>query len=371
MSRKGENIYKSKDGRWEGRYKKGTADNGKIIYGSCYGKSYREVKVKLEQCKQKSHFESAKKSSFAKSFGAYCDEWLAVNRNIVKESTLVKYYSAIENHIKPYFGRYQPEKITTEQTADFVNMIIHTKRLSSKTAKDLAVLLKTILKYIAKNNSDMKMIDVAMPKTTAKEIRVLSQEEQNRFVNYLLKDIDLNKFGVLFALMTGLRIGEVCALKVGDINMKEKTVTVRETVQRIRDLDGSGAKTKLVFTAPKSHTSVRVVPLTNTAYALCKANIGEMPPNAFLLTGTEDKVTEPRTLQYHIKKYSEACGIEDMHFHVLRHTFATRCVEVGFEIKSLSEVLGHSSPQITLERYVHSSLEFKRQNMTKLETIGW
>ena len=75
-------------------------------------------------------------------------------------------------------------------------------------------------------------------------------------------------------------------------------------------------------------------------------------------------------MQYKIKKYSEECGIEDLHFHVLRHTFATRCVEVGFEIKSLSEVLGHATPRITLERYVHSSLEFKRQNMTKLEAIG-
>ena len=89
-----------------------------------------------------------------------------------------------------------------------------------------------------------------------------------------------------------------------------------------------------------------------------------------MLTGSETKFIEPRVLQYHIKQYSEACGIENMHFHVLRHTFATRCVEVGFEIKSLSEVLGHSSPRITLERYVHSSLEFKRQNMTKLEAIG-
>ena len=177
--------------------------------------------------------------------------------------------------------------------------------------------------------------------------------------------------GVLFALMTGLRIGEVCALRAGDINMAEKTVTVRETVQRIKNLDGNSSKTKIVFTTPKSNTSVRVVPLTNTAYMLCKINTGKTPPNAFLLTGKEDKVIEPRTLQYHIKRYSMACGIEDMHFHVLRHTFATRCVEVGFEIKSLSEVLGHSSPQITLERYVHSSLELKRQNMTKLEAIGW
>ena len=371
MSRKGENIYKRKDGRWEGRYKTGTGANGRTQYKSCYGKTYREVKLKLEQCRQAPGLELVKARSFTNHFGAYCDEWLAVNRNKVKESTLAKYHYALENHIKPYFGNCQPEMITTEQTAAFVNQIIHTKQLSAKTAKDLAVLLKTILKYIAKSNSNMRLIDVSMPKIKAKEIRVLSKEEQERFVNYLLKDMDMYKFGVLFTLMTGLRIGEVCALRAGDINMEEKTVTVRETVQRIKNLDGNSSKTKIVFTAPKSDTSARVVPLTNTAYKLCKINIGKMASNSFLLTGTEDKAIEPRTLQYHIKRYSKACGIEDMHFHVLRHTFATRCVEVGFEIKSLSEVLGHSSPQITLERYVHSSLELKRQNMTKLEAIGW
>ena len=371
MSRRGENIYKRKDGRWEGRYKTGTGANGRTQYKSYYGKTYREVKSKLEHCRQTPRFEIVKTKNVVKLFGTYCDEWLAVNRDKVKESTLAKYHAALENHIKPYFGKYSPEMITTEQTADFLNEIIHIKHLSAKTAKDLAVLLKTILKYIAKCNNNMRLIDVSMPKTKAREMRILSKEEQKRFVDYLLKDMDFYKFGTLFALMTGLRIGEVCALRASDINMEEKTVTVRETVQRIKNLDGNSSKTKIVFSTPKSNTSVRVVPLTNTVYTLCKINSGKMPPNAFLLTGKEDKVIEPRTLQYHIKRYSKACGIEDMHFHVLRHTFATRCVEVGFEIKSLSEVLGHSSPQITLERYIHSSLELKRQNMTKLEAIGW
>ena len=147
-------------------------------------------------------------------------------------------------------------------------------------------------------------------------------------------------------------------------------MTARETMQRIKNLNNGGAKTKIVFTKPKSSTSARVVPLTNMAYELSKERLRKYAMNAFLLTGSETKTIEPRVMQYHIKKYSAACGIEDMHFHVLRHTFATRCVEVGFEIKSLSEVLGRSTPRITLERYVHSSLEFKRQNMTKLEAIG-
>ena len=368
MSRKGENIYKRKDGRWEGRYKKGTSVNGRTLYGSCYGRTYREVKEKLGMFKQKAPVESTKRSG--KLFGAYCDEWLNVNHSKVKESTVVKYHSAFENHIKPFFGGCKPEEITSEMTAEFVNRIIHTKHLSAKTAKDLAVLFKTVLKYAAKSNEKMRIIDVAMPKTEQKQIRVLTKEEQQRLIDYLLKDMDHLKFGVLFALMTGLRVGEVCALRYGDVDLEKRTVTVRETMQRIRDLDGSGAKTKIILTAPKSNTSVRVVPLTSNAYELCIAKVDKSLPRAFLLSGSEDMMIEPHVLQYRIKKYSAACGIENMHFHVLRHTFATRCVEVGFEIKSLSEVLGHSSPRITLERYVHSSLEFKRQNMTKLEAIG-
>ena len=365
MSRKGENIYKRKDGRWEGRYKKGVASNSRTIYGSCYGKTYREVKEKLENCKRK----MPQSLGCKKLFGTYCDEWLVVNQNNVKESTFVKYSTAIKNHIKPFFGGYQPEMITTELTAEFVNHLIEVKILSTKTVKDLTVLLKSILKYVASSRK-IDLIEIATPKYTAKQIRVLSKEEQQRFIGYLSADLDSPKFGVLFALMTGLRLGEVCALRVKDISLKEKTVTVRETMQRIKNLDNDGRKTKIVFTKPKSSTSARVVPLTNMAYELCKERLRKYAMNAFLLTGSETKTIEPRVMQYHIKKYSAACGIEDMHFHVLRHTFATRCVEVGFEIKSLSEVLGHSTPRITLERYVHSSLEFKRQNMTKLEAIG-
>ena len=368
MSRKGENIYKRKDGRWEGCYKKGVAANGRIIYGSCYGKTYREAKEKLEKYRQMPPTGTTS-SGRSKRFSDYCDEWLLFRQTNVKESTFVKYATALENHIKPFFGGYQSGLITTELTAAFANHLIHTEQLSAKTAKDISVMLKSILKYIAQNTNGMGMVEVAMPKYTAKEIRVLSYEEQQRLISFLLKDMDAYKFGVLFALTTGLRLGEVCALRAKDISLTEKTVTVRETMQRIKNT-GEGAKTKIVLTAPKSDTSARVVPLTNTAFELCRERADRYEKNAFLLTGSETKFIEPRVLQYHIKQYSEACGIENMHFHVLRHTFATRCVEVGFEIKSLSEVLGHSSPRITLERYVHSSLEFKRQNMTKLEAIG-
>ena len=125
---------------------------------------------------------------------------------------------------------------------------------------------------------------------------------------------------------------------------------------------------KVIITVPKSNYSARVIPLNEYLLALCHKFLSHNP-QAYFLTGSETKFTEPRTLQYKFKKYCKDCQLDNVHFHTLRHTFATRCVEAGFEIKSLSEILGHSTPKITLERYVHSSLELKRINMNKLNTV--
>ena len=199
-------------------------------------------------------------------------------------------------------------------------------------------------------------------------MRVLSREEQARFVSYLLEDMDTCKFGVLLALFTGVRIGELCALQWGKISLKEQTIRIDATLQRLRDTSAVGsARTRIVISTPKSDTSIRTIPITDYTAELC----GRMNPHssaAYVLTGT-DSFMEPRALQYMMEKYTRECGLEGVHFHTLRHTFATRAVEVGFEINSLSEVLGHAATTITLDRYVHSSLILKRDNMNKLTAI--
>lgn len=201
-------------------------------------------------------------------------------------------------------------------------------------------------------------------------MRVLSREEQARFVSYLLEDMDTCKFGVLLALFTGVRIGELCALQWGKISLKEQTIRIDATLQRLRDTSAVGsARTRIVISTPKSDTSVRTIPVTDYTAELC----GKMDPHssaAYVLTGTENFM-EPRTLQYRMEKYTRECGLEGVYFHTLRHTFATRAVEVGFEIKSLSEVLGHATTTITLDRYVHASLVLKRDNMKKLAAAGF
>ena len=179
--------------------------------------------------------------------------------------------------------------------------------------------------------------------------------------------MDACKFGILLALFTGMRIGELCALRWDNISMRGQTIKIASTMQRLKDME-EGRGTKIVIGSPKSDTSIRTIPMTDYAAELC----GRMRPGsstAFVLTGTSDYM-EPRTLQYRLEKYTKECGLEGVHFHTLRHTFATRCVEVGFEIKSLSEVLGHATTSVTLDRYVHSSIELKRSNMNKLSAVG-
>lgn len=369
MSKKGENIYKRKDNRWEARFVKTRTDKGKIKYGYCYAKTYREVKEKLQKAKLDLLNDVAPSSNLSKTFSLYIDEWLTVNRSTVKESTLVKYITNIENHIKPYLGKYCAKNISSKLIGEFSNKLLYEEGLSPKTVKDILVLLRSIVKFTAHSIPQMNSIEIVYPKDSKSEMKILSVPEQNRLINYLILNIDECKFGVLLSMMTGLRIGEICALKRKNISITERTITVNSTMQRLKNLDNNNeGKTKIYISNPKSDYSSRIIPLTDFLLDLSKKYLSNNPEN-FILTGKPDRYIEPRTLQNRIKKYGKECDISDLHFHMLRHTFATRCVEVGFEIKSLSEILGHSTPKITLERYVHSSIELKRNNMEKLSAI--
>ena len=176
--------------------------------------------------------------------------------------------------------------------------------------------------------------------------------------------MDRYKFGVLLSLYTGIRIGELCALQWEDFCISQSTLRIRKTMQCIQDLgNGSISKTKIVITEPKSQCSVRDIPLPSFIIDIAIPFISNS--KSYILTGN-DRYIEPRTMQNRFKRYVKESGIDDANFHALRHTFATRCVEVGFEIKSLSEVLGHANVNITLNRYVHSSFELKHSNMNKL-----
>ena len=371
MPRKGENIYRRKDNRREARYVKGYSCNGKTLYGYCYGTTYREAKEKVNIIKAALISGQMIQKSNRVCLSVICDQWLQLNRNKVKESSYVKYCTNIEKHIKPAIGEYSVQAVNSIVIENFSNRLLTEKSLAPKTVRDILSQLKSILQYAHKSIPGIELVEIVYPKLQKQKMRVLSREEQRFFVQYLIVDLDPCKFGVLFSLLTGLRIGEICALKWKDISIPDRYVSISSTMQRLRNTDSDQtAKTSIRVSSPKSDSSVRVIPLSDYLVDLC-SQWPEMDPEAYVLTGEPDKFIEPRMLQYRLAKYTKDCNLEGVHYHVLRHTFATRCVEVGFEIKSLSEVLGHSSPRITLERYVHSSMELKRDNMKKLSAIGY
>ena len=195
-------------------------------------------------------------------------------------------------------------------------------------------------------------------------MRVLTREEQGRFIAYLSASRDPVKFGTILALLTGLRIGELCALRWQDVDTEAGLLYVSRTMQRLACVN-EDTQTQIVTGDAKSSSARRVIPLIGSLAELCATYRCE-DRNAYILTGSPSRYMEPRTLQYRFDKYTAECKLEGVHFHTLRHTFATRCVESGFELKSLSEILGHSNAKVTLDRYIHSSLELKRENMNKL-----
>lgn len=361
---KGENIFKRKDGRWEARYIKERDLNGKIRYGYCYGKTYHDAKEKVNN-KRMGVLLGNSYDIKREKIGFYCDQWLSVHKTQVKESTYIKYQGFINHYIKFYLGDIYMDGITDEKIQLFTQELLNRCQLSTKTTKDILIVLRSILTYSQKQyRGNIYLPTIVYPRIEKKEMRILTHDEQTKFVQYLLNEMDNCKLGILLALTTGLRIGEICALQWKDISLPEGTIFVRGSMQRLQSFDTTeNVKTKIVIGTPKSNSSMRIIPMTQTMIDLC-TKMYQPNQDAFILTGNEHFM-EPRTLQYRFKKYINQCGITRVHFHTLRHTFATRCVEAGFEVKSLSEVLGHSSTAITLDRYVHSFLDLKRRNMEK------
>ena len=367
MPRRGENIYKRKDGRWEARYMKSHV-NGKAQYSSVYAKTYKEVKEKLA-----SKISTVEKESIASDrFEIIALEWLSSIRTQLKESSSVKYLNIINTYLLPTFESTFIDSITKDNVSDFCNSLLSgddkRQALSPKTVTSAISVLKSIFDY-ASQVKQYKVVDISgvSVKQAQQKLRVLSIAEQQRLGEYLLNHQTPCNLGILLCLYTGLRIGEVCALKWEDILFDEQAIYVHRTMQRLQTKTNSDNKTEILISTPKSDCSIRKIPIPDTIFNLIVN--AEHTSNAYFLTGLPNKYIEPRTMQNRFKRIIRYCDIEDANFHALRHTFATRCVEVGFDVKSLSEILGHANVNITLNRYVHPTMATKQKNMNKLSEL--
>lgn len=362
--KKGNNIYKRKDGRWEARYVKGKK-NGHIQYGYCYGKTYAQALQKQVEMKELIVQGIDPTTIQAKDVAELCEQWLIFKKPHIKPATYDKYYYVVKRHIEPNLGQVLLKDLTTLMIDQFIQ-ILFDKGLGIKTIRDILSIFHSILEEGANQYPHLSKLRIILPRENKAPARVLSKDEQSKLIQYLLKDMDPCKFGTLLALMTGLRIGELCALKWKDISLKESMLVVSNTMLRLRSQNDQGKKTEIIISTPKSLSSVRRIPLSDSIKTLCTL-FQVNDPEAYILTGRAYQYIEPRTLQNIFKRYLQQCDLENVHFHTLRHTFATRCVEAGVEIKALSEMLGHASCQITLDTYVHISMDLKRQSMARLE----
>ena len=369
MSRRGENIRKRKDGRWEGRYQCGKNADGSPHYRSVYGRTYSEAKNKLiySKCNETQPPTANRKDI---TFEEVLKMWMQSIKIKLKGSTENRYENLMETHIIPDLGGYKLPMLTSNIINAFLDKKLKSGRrngkggLSPSYVRSMSVIISSAISFAA--TEGMLQINsrvINKPSPSKKEINILSGDVQTRLEQLSACDPTGTSIGILLALHAGLRIGEVCALKWSDIDFVGKMIHIRHTISRVKCRNGT-QKTTLILDAPKTESSVRDIPITSFLYRALSA--WRSKSTSDFVVSTEQGFVSTRTFDYRYRRLLTQNKVEIINFHSLRHTFATRCVAAGIDIKTLSEILGHSGVTITLNTYVHPSFEQKRIQMEKL-----
>ncbi|MGL9730451.1 tyrosine-type recombinase/integrase [Enterococcus sp. DIV0756] len=364
--RRGENIYLRKDGRWEGRYPKGRKLNGRIKYGYVYGRSYTEVKEKLYPLRIRYQSLQRIQGVSAGTFGEWASVWLKEVQEDVKPSTLSSYYYKLTKYVFPFIKEVPLNELTFETGKILLNQL--QKKLARST---VLVIFRIVNKCLnrAKKNGKLHanpFLELKMPKAKQKKVRALTLTEQKKVMEIASNEKKGRGIPVLLALYSGLRIGEIAALKWADIDFETNLMYVQHTYQRIPSLH-STKKTQLILADSKTEASVRVVPIGKTLKRLLLQH-RKQSKGSFVFS-TNGQPCEPRLLTYHFHRIRLKAGLIQVHFHQLRHTFATRCLEARKDISSVSALLGHASTQMTLDTYVDAMLDQRYRVIKELDRM--
>ncbi len=292
--------------------------------------------------------------------------WLIEKKDFVKESTYANYSNSVFNYIIPKLGNYYLSDLNHKIIQDFlIELFKNGKKkgnggLSEKTIKDITIIIKGSLKK-AINEDKVKHIELTFnyPKTNnEKKIYVLTKHEQKKLRDYVLENLSNKSIGILISMFSGIRIGELCSLKWEDVDFKKGILTINKTIQRIYVKDKEKNISKIIITEPKTKNANREIPINKNFLEILKQL--KSSNDDYILTGT-NKFIEPRTYRKYFNKVLKITNIKHFNFHSLRHTFATNCISLGIDYKTVSELLGHANVNITLNLYVHPRLSQKKK----------
>ena len=295
--------------------------------------------------------------------------WKEYKQHFVKQSSMAAYLLLLNKHILPEFG--DCTELPEHEVQSFVLRKIK-GGISAKTVKDILIVLKMIVQYGAKNGwINNYSWDIKYPANEQKkELDVMSTDNFKQILAYLQKNFTFQGLGIIITMNTGMRIGEICGLQWGDIDMDTNCISVQRTVERIYVMEGDKKFTKLVINTPKTQNSCRQIPMSKDLLALVKP-LMKVVNKSFYVLSNSDKPIEPRTYRNYYKDLLAQLGIPDLKFHGLRHSFATKCIEAGCDYKTVSVLLGHANISTTLNLYVHPNADQKKRCIDKmLKSLG-
>ena len=292
--------------------------------------------------------------------------WMQKKKDYIKESTYSNYSNIISNHIIPDLGNIKLFNLNNKLIQEYLINKYKTGRLdgngglSNKTIRDIIAVVKSSLKYAIKEEMINNInLDFIYPKIGNKDkIYIMPKKDQEKLITYIKQNENTRNLGILLSLYSGIRIGELCALQWRDIDFRSNILHINKTLQRIYIKDNKESISKIIITSPKTHNADRDIPLNKEFSEILKKYKTES--DNYILSNC-DKWIEPRTYRRYFKKCLNKAKVNEINFHGLRHTFATNCIKLGVDYKTVSELLGHANVNITLNLYVHPQMSQKKK----------
>jgi len=299
-------------------------------------------------------------------------EWLETyEKEHIKSRTYSRYQGIITAHINPTLGEQHIETLSRRDIQEFLsnqkaegNIRTGGGKLSATSANLMLTVLNLAFEYAC----DMEIIEqnpctrIRRSREDAKKVEAFTKDEQRKIENAIIKSEDSRLFGIFLCLYTGIRIGELLALEWSDVDIQRGFINVNKTVYRDKDESGEW---QLIVDKPKTTSSDRVIPLPSYIAEMMKVR-KEISRSDYVIENKKGERMSIRSYQYMFERLTEKAGVRKLNFHALRHTFATRAIECGMDIKTLSEIMGHKNASITLNRYAHSMMDTKIEMMNRL-----